>query len=98
MIAGHIQVQSFQQSNIKCRNGPNCMYKNQNRCNFSHVENVTNVPNVEQSSRNTNVFNMEKFLESLGARLEKIEQRVPNLKSMQDFPSVEEARAKQKTS
>ena len=48
--------------------------------------------------RNTNVFNMEKLLESLGARLERMEQTVPNLKPMADFPSIEEARDKQKNS
>jgi hypothetical protein len=40
---------------------------------------------------------MEKLLESLGARLEKMEQHVPNLQSLKDFPLVEEARAKHKT-
>ena len=46
--------------------------------------------------RNTNVFNMEKLLESLGARIENIERNVPNLRSMEDFPLIEENRAKQK--
>ena len=98
MNADYRQTQSYQQSRIKCRNGPNCMYRDQNRSNFSHAESVQNVSNVEQSSGNTSVFNMEKLLESLGARMERIEQSVPNLKSLKDFPSVEEARAKQKTS
>ena len=103
MSLGHRQDHSYQQqqqqqSRIKCRNGPHCMYKDQNRCNFSHAENVTNVSNAAQSVGNTNVFNMEKLLESLGARMERIEQSVPNLKSMTDFPSVEDSRAKQKTS
>ena len=97
MNASHRQGQSQQQSRIKCRNGPHCLFKDQNRCNFSHAESVTNISNVELNSRNPNVFNMEKLLESLGARLERMEQHVPNLKSMQDFPSIEEARAKQKT-
>ena len=39
---------------------------------------------------------MEKLLESLGSRIEKIEPSVPNFKSMQDFSSIEENRAKQK--
>ena len=45
---------------------------------------------------NTSVSNMTKLIESLGSRLEKIEQNVPNFRSMQDFPPVEENRAKQK--
>ena len=95
-IHGHRQPQM--QSNIICRNGLQCTYKAQNRCNFKHiVESVINFSDREQSSNNTNLFHMEKLLESLGARLERIEQRVPNLQSMKDFPSVEEARAKQKT-
>ena len=96
--SNHRQFQSQKQSTIKSQNGPHCLYREQNRCNFSHAENVNNNSNTEQILRNTNVFNMEKLLESIGARLERIEQRVPNLKSMEDFPSVEETRAKQKTS
>ena len=98
MNENHRETQLQQQSKIKCRNGQQCMYRMQNRCNFSHAENVQNIPNQGQSSRSTNVFNMEKLIESLGARLEKVEQNVPNLKYLEDFPLIEEARAKQKTS
>ena len=94
----HGQGQFKIKSNIECRNGLQCMFRAQNRCNFKHiVEIVKNNSGGEHNSRNTNVFNMEKLLESLGARMERIEQHVPNLQSLKDFPSVEESRAKQKT-
>ena len=100
MYSNHGQEQHPQQSNIKCMNGPTCQFRKENRCNFSHasesVIHVRNVSNAEHTTRNTSVFNMEKLIESLGARIEKIEHSVPNMNSMQDFPSVEESRAKQK--
>ena len=99
MNSMHGQGQSQMKSNIKCRNGLQCIYKAQNRCNFSHsVEIVRSNSSTDQHSRSTNVFNMEKLLESLGARIERIEQRVPNFQSLKDFPSVQEAMAKLKTS
>ena len=97
MINMHGQGQSQMKSYIKCRNGLQCIFKAQNRCNFSHsVESVRNISSTEQLSGSSNVFNMEKLLESLGARMERIEQRVPNLQSMKDFPSVQEALVKKK--
>ena len=92
-----IHRESQMQSNIECRNGQQCIYRAQNRCNFKHSDdNVRNNNGTVQNSRNTSVFTMEKLLESLGARLEKMEQHVPNLQSLKDFPSVEETRAKHK--
>ena len=100
MNQSHEQRLQFRQnqSNIECRNGPNCEFKSQNRCRYNHsVTNVTNNSRGNQSNMNTSVFNMKELLVSLGARLERIEQNVPNLMSMQDFPSVQEGGSKQKT-
>ena len=69
----HGPGQSQMQSNIECKNGVQCMYKAQNRCNFKHsAQNVTNNSGREHNSMNTNVFDMGQLLASLGARLEKI--------------------------
>ena len=103
MNTSHVQRQgNLRQerwSNIRCKNGPSCVFKAQNRCNYSHKE--TNVPNVrnsfkpDQASTNTSAFNMRELLE----RLERLEQHqvVPNVRSIEDFPNVQESNSKRKT-
>ena len=84
--------------NIECHNGPNCDYKVQNRCRYSHVvKNVANNLTTHQESANTNVFNMQELLVTLGARMDRIEQKVPDIMSMKDFPQIQEERPKKKT-
>ena len=93
----HGPWQSQMKSNIECKNGVQSMYKTQNRCNFKHsAQIVTNDSGREHNSLNTNFFDIGQLMESLGARLEKMEQNVPNFQFMTDFPLVEESRSKQK--
>ena len=96
MSTNHMQRHSSSsqdtRSYIPCRNGFNCDFKAQNRCRYSHIApNVVNTSRTSQESVSTSVFNMQELLQSLGARLERIEQSVPDFKSMKDFPSVQEA-------
>ena len=105
MNTNHVQRQvdigQSRWSNIRCRNGPNCEWKTRNRCMYSHsVTNVTNEQRISQASGNTNAFNMKELLESLGARLERVEQNqqiVPNIRSMEDFPNVQASLSKRMT-
>ena len=97
MNRNHMQYQE-RRSHIMCRNGPNCDFKAQSRCRYSHIAtNVNNVSRTSQISNNTNVFNMHELLASLGARLERVEQQVPDLRSMEVFPTVQEGGTKKKT-
>ena len=100
MNQNHGYMRQFGQNsnNIQCRNGPNCEFKVQNRCRYVHsVSNVTNNSSSNPSYRNTDAFNMQELLVSLGARLDRIEQNVPDLMSLQDFPNIQDQRSKQKT-
>ena len=70
-------------SNIPCRNGPWCIYFNQNRCKFFHSNHHATQTNQE---RTTSTNTSETTMNSILQRLKNIELKVPDLKSSLDFP------------
>ena len=86
--------------NSKCWHGQSCTWLKMNKCKFDHthnnvnnLNNVNNVNNVSNASppaqegvasRNTN----EWFMKTIIERLERIENQVPDVKSMEDFPQL----------
>ena len=80
--------------NIMCRNGFDCIWKTQNRCKFGHsrpASYVESQQNPQPTSSSTSDATMRAILE----RLVRMEQLVPNIQSMTDFPPITSARKSQ---
>ena len=95
-----------EQSLTVCANGPGCSWLANNRCKFMHeprsmnsaappqvsnVNTVTSTPNVSTSSSDTLNNCMKVILD----HLEQLEQRLPPMRNLTDFPPVEGAKKSQ---
>ena len=84
----HRQSVQGQVSSAQCTNGNMCRWAARNKCKFFHSQADVNVANnysgQQHMSGSTNTFNMQDLI----ARLERMESKVPNLQSMQDFPLI----------
>ena len=81
---GHYQYVS----NTQCWYGGRCKWAAQNACRFSHRQLNVNCTSTQsgqtQMLGSLNNFDMKALIE----RLEKIEQKVPNIQSLKDFPQI----------
>ena len=89
-----------------CANGPGCSWLANNRCKFMHeprsmnsaappqvssVNIVTSTPNVITSSSDT----LSNCMKAILDRLDQLEQRLPPMRNLTDFPPVEGAKKSQ---
>ena len=85
----HTRLNSW--GGVMCRNGSSCVYRAQNRCKFNHSTPAAFVERRQHTQRplnNTSEDTMKAVLD----RLVRIEQMVPDLRSLTDFPQIGENR------
>ena len=87
----HVQYERQSRQNSggfkMCRNGPNCIYKIQNRCKFSHQRPAAYVEREQNQHQLSNVTT-EATMKAVLERLVRMEQMVPDLRSNTDFPTI----------